>query len=151
MAQPTFVTSGDTPRRTDTTWFRWLRILSQYQNRVGAIAANNPSRLDTLRIFKQKVLYALNRQPYSVTNAIPAGTQYNGSGVLFFGGLEPGSSYTVIFGANDAQMISLPSTTIVNPGVGIPTVFTMSNTGGVRFDSVGATPDLPVTATLYKN
>lgn len=59
MAQPTFLTSGDSPKRSDTLWFRWVRILSQYQNRAGADPANNASRLDTIRQLKYKVLKAV--------------------------------------------------------------------------------------------
>lgn len=59
MAQPTFLTSGDSPKRRDTLWFRWVRILSRYQNQPGASPANNPSRLDTIRQLKYKVLKAV--------------------------------------------------------------------------------------------
>lgn len=59
MSQPAFLTSGDSPQRRDTKWFRWLRILGRLQNTAGANPANNPSRLDTLRQLKYKVLKAV--------------------------------------------------------------------------------------------
>jgi len=59
MAQPSFLSKGDQPRRTDTRWFEWTRILGQYQNLPGADPANNPKRTDSLRQIMLKVLKAV--------------------------------------------------------------------------------------------
>lgn len=67
MPQPSFL-STDAPRRSDTLWFRWVRILSQYQNQVGADPDNNASRLDTIRQLKYKVLKAV-RGANGITDA----------------------------------------------------------------------------------
>lgn len=60
MAQPSFLSFGDRPTRTDTKWFRWTRILGKVQNTLTSPdAANNPKRNDSLWAIKQKILRAL--------------------------------------------------------------------------------------------
>lgn len=60
MAQPSFLSFGSTPTRTDTKWFRWTRILGRVQNNLASPnAANNPRRNDSLRDIKLKINRAL--------------------------------------------------------------------------------------------
>lgn len=40
-------------------------MLGQYQNRTGALSANNPSRSDGIRVVKQKLLNAINGTSYT--------------------------------------------------------------------------------------
>lgn len=65
MAQPTFLGDGDEQKRGDTRWLRWVKMLGQYQNRLGALSANNPQRGDSLRVVKQKLLNAVNGTSYT--------------------------------------------------------------------------------------
>lgn len=58
MAQPSFYPEGVTALLSDTRLRIWKKILGYYQNQAGALAANNPTINDTLRITKQKVLCA---------------------------------------------------------------------------------------------
>lgn len=58
--EPSFISDGATPRRTDSRWFRWLKILGVIQNEAGADPDNNPRRSDTIRMLQEKVNKALN-------------------------------------------------------------------------------------------
>lgn len=63
MSQPTFLNGGTTPHRSDSRWLRWVRILSSYQNLVGASPANNALRTDSLRTLKEKTLSSIAGEP----------------------------------------------------------------------------------------
>lgn len=63
--EPSFLGDGADPRRTDTKWLRWVKMLGQYQNEAGALAANNPLRGDPIRVVKQKLLCAINGVSYT--------------------------------------------------------------------------------------
>lgn len=65
MAEPVFLGDLDVPRRSDTKWLRWTKMLGQYQNRSGALSANNPRRSDGIRVVKQKLLNAINGTSYT--------------------------------------------------------------------------------------
>ena len=65
MGQPTFLGDGNTPRASDAKWVRWTKILGKYQDRVGALPANNPARGDGIRVVKQKVLCSLAGVSYT--------------------------------------------------------------------------------------
>lgn len=60
MAEPAFLSGGDTPRRTDTRWTEAVRWLGQLQNMAGADAANNPRRTDSFRDILYKIARATN-------------------------------------------------------------------------------------------
>lgn len=57
MPQPSFLSKGDTPQRTDTKWTEAVRWLGQLQNQAGADPANDPRRTDSYR----NVLYKIAR------------------------------------------------------------------------------------------
>lgn len=147
MSEPAFLNGGDTPRRTDTRWFRWLRILSQYQNRAGALPENNPSRLDTIRQIKQKVLYALNgvASGFHSANLIPSIANYDSNFFYSLTGLTIGESYTVVFGTNDIQVQNFPDET-TSTGPGSSDQFTANATSVIL---AGVTQNSPVTARIY--
>lgn len=65
MPEPSFLGDGDVPARNDTVWMRWCKLLGQYQNRSGSLPANNPSRTDTVRVLKQKLLNSINGTSYT--------------------------------------------------------------------------------------
>lgn len=65
MAEPSFLGDGDDPRRSDTKWLRWTKMLGEYQNRSGALSANNPRRSDGIRVVKQKLLCAISGVSYT--------------------------------------------------------------------------------------
>jgi hypothetical protein len=58
---PAFLSGGTTPKRNDTKWLIWCRILGLRQNQLGSAAApeNNPRKSDTIRTLKDKVLKTL--------------------------------------------------------------------------------------------
>jgi len=65
MAEPSFLGDGDSGKRGDTAWIRWTKMLGEYQNRSGALPANNPGRGDGIRVVKQKLLCAINGVSYT--------------------------------------------------------------------------------------
>jgi hypothetical protein len=73
MPEPSFLGDADDPRRSDTKWLRWTKMLGQYQNRSGALVANNPRRSDGIRVVKQKLLHAINDSSYNSEGSNPSG------------------------------------------------------------------------------
>lgn len=65
MAQPTWLTGTSTPHKSDTEWFRWVRILAGFRNEGLGTADEDPKRGDTVWVLKQKVLKCLNGDPFS--------------------------------------------------------------------------------------
>lgn len=57
MAEPSFLSFGDTPHRQDTKWTAAVRWLGQLQNQAGSDPENNPRRTDSYR----DVLYKIAR------------------------------------------------------------------------------------------
>lgn len=65
MPEPSFLSDAAVPRRSDTKWLRWVKMLGEYQNRTGSLPANNPNRGDGIRVVKQKLLNAINGTSYT--------------------------------------------------------------------------------------
>lgn len=61
MPEPSFLSGGDTPRRTDTRWTEAVRWLGTLQNEAGADPANNPSRTDSYNTVLRKIAAAIDR------------------------------------------------------------------------------------------
>jgi hypothetical protein len=51
-----FFASGTTAVKTDTRWRLYMKILGALQDKAGSNSSNNPSRTDTLRKIKVKIL-----------------------------------------------------------------------------------------------
>lgn len=62
MSQPSYYSSGTTPKPGDTRLVRWTKILGWWQNLDGADAANDPKRGDTLRRIMEKLAKAVKQQ-----------------------------------------------------------------------------------------
>lgn len=93
MAQPAFLNGGTTPHRADTRWFRWVRILGEYQNQPGADPSNNPSRLDTIWWLKYKVLRALGLAAAPTAMLIAGGGLAGANGTITRNGSFNGRPY----------------------------------------------------------
>lgn len=65
MPEPSFLGDADDPRRSDTKWLRWTKMLGQYQNRPGTLPENNPRRSDGIRVVKQKLLNSIQNTSYT--------------------------------------------------------------------------------------
>ena len=59
MSQPSMFPEADSPKPNDTTLRKWMKILGAYQNKAGALPANDPQIGMTLRTVKIKVLKAI--------------------------------------------------------------------------------------------
>lgn len=61
MAQPEFLSGGDTPRRTDTDWTAAVRWLGRIQNHLASPDPNNnPRKQDSLQQILTKIARALS-------------------------------------------------------------------------------------------
>lgn len=58
--EPSFLSWGDEPHRTDTAWTEAVRWLGRIQNEAGSDPENNPRRTDTFNRILFKIARALD-------------------------------------------------------------------------------------------
>lgn len=103
--------NGIAPKRTDTRWVRWAKILAQYQSQPGALPQNDARLSDTIRTLKLKVLASIlgvlacwcNGEVTPCVNLILGSASYdifppNGYSVTT---LSPNTNYKLIAGDNE--------------------------------------------------